>query len=146
MRTRFVISALLMAGAIAYLIFSATRATSQYYLTVEEADARLSTIDGQPVRVAGRVKADGIRWDPTTLTLAFEIAAIPAPVKDGVQPAVANAAAGSFSVTCVGRPKPDMFAPGRDVIVEGRIGRDRVIHATQVLTSCPSKYQPKQEQ
>jgi len=46
----------------------------------------------------------------------------------------------------VGRPKPDMFAPGRDVIVEGRIGRDRVIHATQVLTSCPSKYQPKQEQ
>ncbi|MGH7950216.1 MAG: cytochrome c maturation protein CcmE, partial [Candidatus Binataceae bacterium] len=97
------------------------------------------------VRIAGRVKAGDIRWEPNTLTLAFEISEIPAAVKNGIQPAALEDAP-SFSVICVGRPKPDMFAPGRDVIVEGRIGRDRVIHATQVLTSCPSKYQPKQEQ
>ena len=38
--------------------------------------------------------------------------------------------------------KPDMFADGRDVIVEGRYTGD-VLHATQVLTSCPSKYEAK---
>ncbi len=45
-----------------------------------------------------------------------------------------------------GEPKPDMFAPGRDVIVEGKLGADGAIAATQVLTSCPSKYKPKQSQ
>jgi len=144
-RSRFVVGAVVMAAAIGYLIFSAIRTTSQYYLTVDEAEARLASIDGQPVRIAGRVKPGGIRWDPATLTLSFAISEIPAAVKNGIQPAVA-ADAPSFSVICVGRPKPDMFAPGRDVIVEGRIGGDRVIRATQVLTSCPSKYQPKQEQ
>jgi len=43
-----------------------------------------------------------------------------------------------------GEPKPDMFAPGRDVIVEGRLALDGTIDARQVLTSCPSKYVPKQ--
>ena len=39
-----------------------------------------------------------------------------------------------------------MLAPGRDVIVEGKLGADGMIAATQVMTSCPSKYQPKQSQ
>jgi cytochrome c-type biogenesis protein CcmE len=37
-----------------------------------------------------------------------------------------------------------MFAAGRDVIVEGRLTADGTIEARQVLTSCPSKYVPKQ--
>jgi cytochrome c-type biogenesis protein CcmE len=36
-----------------------------------------------------------------------------------------------------------MFAENRDVIVEGRMGADHEIAATQVLTACPSKYVPK---
>ncbi|MGH7865150.1 MAG: cytochrome c maturation protein CcmE [Candidatus Binataceae bacterium] len=143
-RSRFVVGGVLMAAAIGYLIFNAIRTTSQYYLTVNEAQARLASIDGQLVRIAGRVKAGDIGWDPATLTLSFAIAEIPAAVKSAIQPAVASDAA-SFFVICAGRPRPDMFAPGRDVIVEGRIGRDRIIHARQVLTSCPSKYQAKQE-
>jgi cytochrome c-type biogenesis protein CcmE len=39
-----------------------------------------------------------------------------------------------------------MFAPGRDVIVEGKLTPDGAIAATQVMTSCPSKYRPKQAQ
>lgn len=37
--------------------------------------------------------------------------------------------------------KPDMFAVGRDVIVEGEWIDDRII-ATNLLTQCPSKYEP----
>jgi cytochrome c-type biogenesis protein CcmE len=37
-----------------------------------------------------------------------------------------------------------MFAANRDVIVEGSLAADGSIEARQVLTSCPSKYVPKQ--
>jgi cytochrome c-type biogenesis protein CcmE len=36
-----------------------------------------------------------------------------------------------------------MFAENRDVIVEGKLLPAGEIAATQVLTSCPSKYQAK---
>jgi cytochrome c-type biogenesis protein CcmE len=36
---------------------------------------------------------------------------------------------------------PDMFAAGREVVVEGRYG-DGALAARQILTSCPSKYEP----
>jgi cytochrome c-type biogenesis protein CcmE len=49
-----------------------------------------------------------------------------------------------FHVISRGQPKPDMFAPGRDVIVEGKLGPNNTIEAQQVLTSCPSKYSPKE--
>src|SRR5260370_346732 len=52
----------------------------------------------------------------------------------------------SFRVVAAGEPKPDMFARGRDVIVEGELGADGAIAASQVMTSCPSKYKPKQSQ
>jgi cytochrome c-type biogenesis protein CcmE len=37
--------------------------------------------------------------------------------------------------------KPDMFEAGRDVIIDGDYTQGQ-INATQVLTQCPSKYEP----
>jgi cytochrome c-type biogenesis protein CcmE len=59
--------------------------------------------------------------------------------------AVAAAQPAAFRVIARGEPKPDMFAAGRDVIVEGRLAADGTIEARQVLTSCPSKYVPKRQ-
>jgi len=152
-RPRFFIGVGLIALAIGYLIFSSIRTTSEYYLTVTEVAARQAELGGQSIRVAGRVKPGNIGWDPNSLTLKFEIAPIPdvdasgAPVKP--VSAVASDVASdpvSFRVIAAGEPKPDMFAPGRDVIVEGKLGPDGAIAATQVMTSCPSKYRPKQAQ
>jgi cytochrome c-type biogenesis protein CcmE len=146
-RPRFFIGVGLIAVAIGYLIFSAIRTTSEYYLTVPEVAARQSELGGQALRVAGRVKPDTINWEPSSLTLKFEIAPIPDVDASGapVKPVVA-ADPVSFRVVSVGEPKPDMFAPGRDVIVEGKLVADGSIAATNVLTSCPSKYKPKQSQ
>jgi len=152
-RPRFFIGVGLIALAIGYLIFSSIRTTSEYYLTVTEVAARQTELGGQSIRVAGRVKPGNIAWDPNSLTLKFEIAPIPdvdasgAPVKP--VSAVASDVASdpvSFRVIAAGEPKPDMFAPGRDVIVEGKLTPDGAIAATQVMTSCPSKYKPKQSQ
>ena len=142
-KPRFVVGAALIVVAIAYLITTAIRSTSEYYLTVNEAASRRTELGEQPVRVAGRVKPGSIDWNPQTLTLAFTIFAIPDPSSESIQPVV-NSEAASFRVKSIGEPKPDMFAEGRDVIVEGRILPTGEIAATQVLTSCPSKYQPKQ--
>jgi cytochrome c-type biogenesis protein CcmE len=145
-RPRFFIGGALIVLAIGYLIFSSIRTTSEYYLTVPEVAARQTELGGQAIRVAGRVKPGNIAWDPNSLTLKFEIAPIPdidasgAPVKPV---SVVASDPVSFRVIAAGEPKPDMFAPGRDVIVEGKLTPDGAIAASQVMTSCPSKYRPK---
>lgn len=144
-RMRFAVGVCLIVGAIGYLIFAAVSNTEEYYLTVREVQAREGTLKGQDLRVAGRVKPGTIKWDPQTLTLAFAI--VPPPPKAGASATlkqVADADPPEFNVICKGQPKPDMFAPNRDVIVDGQLEANNTIEAKQVLTSCPSKYVPKQ--
>lgn len=142
-KLRFVVGAGLIVLAIGYLITTAVRNTSEYYLTVNEVGARQAQLEGQMLRVAGRVKSGSISWDPATLTLVFTMVSPPNPDGSPVRP-VASADPAEFRVVARGEPKPDMFAAGRDVIVEGRLGLNGTIEARQVLTSCPSKYIPKQ--
>ena len=144
-RARFFIGAGLIVLAIAYLIVSAIRTTSEYYLTVDEVLVRQSQLGDQRLRIAGRVKPGTIAWDPTTLTLRFDIVPIPDAVAGPIKPVTAIDSR-TLRVICAGEPKPDMFAPDRDVIVEGTLDRAGLVTATQVLTSCPSKYKPKQAQ
>ena len=142
-KLRFLLGAGLIVLAIGYLIVTAVRNTSEYYLTVTEVGARETQLSGQTLRVAGRVKAGSISWNPAALTLGFVMVSPPNPDGSAVKP-VAAADATEFRVIARGEPKPDMFAAGRDVIVEGRLAADGTIEARQVLTSCPSKYAPKQ--
>ena len=134
----------MIAAAVGYLIYAAIQNTSEYYLTVNEVAARHDTLQGQSLRVAGRVSPGNISWDPVTLTLKFGIYQIPDADDDGAVTKVAVSAPPVFSVICIGQPKPDMFAANKDVIVEGHLADPGVISATQVMTSCPSKYKPKQ--
>ena len=146
-KARFLIAGGLIVGAIAFLIFTAARNTAEYYLTVAEVKARQAELGDQALRVAGRVKAGSASWDPVTLTLAFTIGPLPPEPKDGnpaaVTPVANTADPPELHVVCKGQPKPDMFADGRDVIVEGRLVPSGEISATQVMTSCPSKYAAK---
>ena len=143
-RSRFIVGAGLIAAAVGYLIYAAIQNTSEYYMTVNEVAARRASLEGQGLRIAGRVSPDAISWDPMTLTLKFGIYQIPDPEQEGAVKPVAISDAPSFRVTCVGQPKPDMFAANKDVIVEGHLTGADSIAATQVMTSCPSKYKPRQ--
>jgi cytochrome c-type biogenesis protein CcmE len=115
-KLRFVTGVILVVAAIAYLIITAVRNTAEYYLTVDEAKFAIT----QPPLSDGR---------PAVRTV----------VTSALAPT-------SFIVLSRGQPKPDMFAAGRDVIVEGRLKRNGTIEARQVLTSCPSKYSAKPNQ
>jgi len=144
-RLRFAIGTGLIVAAIGYLIVAAVRNTAEYYLTVNEVKVRQGELAGQMLRVAGRVAPGSIGWDPITLTLSFGLAQPPPPDQPGVKAVAASiGGAAIFHVICRGEPKPDMFAANRDVIVEGTLAADGTIEARQVLTSCPSKYVPKQ--
>jgi cytochrome c-type biogenesis protein CcmE len=127
-KLRFVLGAGVVVLAIGYLIVTAVRNTSEYYMTVNEVGAREAQLSGQMLRVAGRVKAGSISWDPATLTLGFVMVSPPNPDGSPVKP-VAVAEATEFRVIARGEPKPDMFAAGRDVIVEGRLGAGGTIEA-----------------
>ena len=77
----------------------------------------------------GWVKTGSIQWDATTNQLAFDLAR-----KDGSEP-VPVAYKGIL---------PDMFAEGREVVVEGRYEVPG-LRAKQIMTSCPSKYEAEQQ-
>mgnify|MGYP002786219290 CR=1 FL=1 len=125
---RFLVGGVLLAVAIAFLIYSAASSTSVYYLTIAEFMPQRQDLTDESVRVAGRVRNGTIQWDAKTLDLAFVLGDFD------------EAAANSVPVKYRGL-LPDMFAEGRDVIVEGKYTDAGVFQAHTVLTSCPSKYE-----
>lgn len=123
---RFIIGAAIIVAAVAYLVYTGIRETSVYYLTIDEFLAQREAVAGEGLRVAGRVGAKSIDWNPATLDLKFRLANFDD--DDGVAVAYNGVL-------------PDMFAEGRDVIVEGTYGREGAFHARTLLTACPSKYE-----
>jgi cytochrome c-type biogenesis protein CcmE len=131
---RFVFGSAVIVAAIGWLMYTGIRETSSYYLTIQEFLPKKDEYGNMPLRVAGRVRPGSIDYDARTLDLRFQLAGFP----DGKTEEL------SVPVAFTGI-KPDMFADGRDVIVEGRY-TDGVLRAKQVLTSCPSKYEAKTKQ
>lgn len=121
---KLAIGASVIIAAIGYLMFSGATGNTAYYLTVPELHQQLARVQGTALRVSGKVTDDPIHWDVQSLSLAFTMgegtARVPVRYK-GV--------------------KPDMFQPGAEVIVEGQIGSDGVLTASNLMTSCPSKYE-----
>ncbi len=118
------IGIVIIIAAVGYLMFSGASENTMYFLTVAEIQHRLPTLQGEPVRVAGKVTGDPVHWDVGQLSLAF----------------VMGEGEARIPVQYTGI-KPDLFQTGADVIVEGYIRADGVLMAKNLMTSCPSKYQ-----
>jgi len=125
-RRRFIVGAVLIAGAVSYLVYAGIRTTSMYYLELGEFLARRETLAGETLRVKGWVRHGSVTHDPSTNELRFELA------RQDDATGVPVAYRGIM---------PDMFAEGREVVVEGRYD-GRGLAARQIMTSCPSKYEP----
>jgi len=124
--SRFIVGACIIVAAVSYLVFTGIRETSVYYLTIDEFLTKREAMANEGVRVAGRVGAQSVNWNPSTLDLRFRLTSF-----DGQ---------GGVDVTYNG-VLPDMFAEGRDVIVEGVYVAGGALQARTLLTSCPSKYE-----
>lgn len=133
---RFGIGALLLIGALGYLVYAGVRQSAVYYLTIGEFVHRKHELAGREVRVAGRVVPGSVvkRVDASGTRLDFALYDF---TGEQTQPDQ------RLAIHYVGIV-PDMFAEGRDVIVEGHYDGS-VLRARSVMTSCPSKYEPAEQ-
>jgi cytochrome c-type biogenesis protein CcmE len=109
------------------LVYQATQSTSALVLSPSEVLTKGSNRDLKRIRVGGRV-VDPIQYQTEPqMILSFS---------------VKNPAGGEGTVPVVYRGlKPDMFAAGRDVLIDGDYFGG-TIQASKLQTQCPSKYEP----
>jgi cytochrome c-type biogenesis protein CcmE len=117
---RWALPGVAVAGCVGYLIFTASGASAEYYVTVSELRAHPTSGD---VRVAGVVQDD---VQKSGLHVSFT-------EKDGTA---------SMPVDYDGA-LPDIFKPGITVVVEGKLGPDGVFRARTLLAKCPSRFSTK---
>ena len=130
MNKLFISLFVLVAAFAGLLMFQASRTQTSIVMTPSEINEKGNGISIPRVRVAGRIAAD-------------------APIQYKTEPyaelsfAVHNPGGtdqGLVKVLYKGL-KPDMFAAGRDVIIDGEYKNELLI-ASSLLTQCPSKYEP----
>jgi cytochrome c-type biogenesis protein CcmE len=146
---KFVIGGLLILGAVVFLIWSSTAATSEYFLTVDELEAKSAEVVNRNLRVSGAVIGDTIQYDPQTLTLTFEVAHVPGDqaliekeggLAEALHQAVMDPSRARLKIVYIG-PKPDLLRHEAQAIVTGKLGEDGVFHADELLLKCPTKYE-----
>jgi cytochrome c-type biogenesis protein CcmE len=121
-RKKFLIGGVVLVCALGYLLYLGFGST-----TVSELKAAGDTIYGKDLSVNGLVVDGSIVSDPVNLDYEFTIA------DDG----------GELDVVYHG-VMPDGFEDGADLVVTGTIEADGILYATDILTKCPSKYEPEE--
>jgi cytochrome c-type biogenesis protein CcmE len=125
--TKFAMGAVLIVGSVGYLMASGIKETGQYFLTPSELAQKVSadpSFYDLGMKVGARVVPGSVQKEVATQTLSFHIT-------DGTA---------TYPVLFHGLP-PDTFTDSVEVVVEGRLQRDGVIHATDVLAKCGSRYE-----
>jgi len=146
---KFIIGGVLILAAVAYLIVSSTQQNAEYFVTVNELEAKGQSTIGQNLRVSGAVVGDTIQYDPQTLTLTFEVAHVPGSnaeidaqggLAEVLHQAVIDSSRARLKVIYVG-PKPDLLRNEAQAIMTGQLGSDGVFHADELLLKCPTRYE-----
>ncbi len=124
---KFTVGAVLIVGSVGYLMASGVRETGQYFLTPTELSQRIAldpSFYNVGMKVGAHVVPGTVTKDVAAQTLRFQ-------VTDG---------SARYPVVFHGLP-PDTFTDSVEVVVEGRLQKDGVIYATNVLAKCGSRYE-----
>ena len=125
-RKRFLIGGAIVAAAIGYLGFVGLQGSTAYYHKVSELLDRGSSAYGESVRVNGRVAPGSVVRESSGLFWRFTVVD----------------AERSLPVVYEGAV-PDAFKEDLDVVLEGFLDSSGVFRAGNILTKCPSKYEPE---
>jgi cytochrome c-type biogenesis protein CcmE len=125
---KFLLGAAAIVASVGFLIAEGVKETGVYFLTPTELAAKTQadpTFYDVGLKMGAKVVPGSVRRAPDNREIDFK-------VSDGTK---------TFPVTYRGLV-PDTFTDANDieVIVEGRLGRDGVFHATEVLAKCGSRY------
>ena len=127
MSSKFLIAILVVIFSVSALIFSAISGTAKAVVTVEELLSE--NVDRGPVQLGARVakKSKIVSTTSPQRTVRFEVEDISTKGK-------------ALKVLYKGS-MPDTLKPERDVILQGHY-KSGIFEATELLTQCPSKYEP----
>ncbi|MGC8857018.1 MAG: cytochrome c maturation protein CcmE [Anaerolineae bacterium] len=148
-RSKFLLGGLLILAAVVYLIVSSTKASAEYFMTIDEVKAQEQSVIGKNLRLSGAVIGDTIQYDPQTLTLTFEVAHVPGDnaeveAQGGLaavlHQAVIDPQRNRLKVVYVG-PKPDLLRNEAQAIMTGHLEADGVFYADELLLKCPTRYE-----
>ena len=148
MNKNFLFSVLLCLGVLAVLIYSATTSTASSVVTIDELLSN-DVHENKAVQLGARVSPNSkieIEKKPRK-KVSFSVVA-PGGKDSGSEQAgdlngnvSSNVSKGAeLKVSYLGA-MPDTLRPGRDLILQGRFDGE-VFMATQLVTQCPSKYEP----
>ncbi len=121
---KFLISGLVVAGALVYIVASGFQGNQVFYVTVEELHAKAPNLYGERIRMAGNVVEGSIKKGDDQLFTRFMIE------QEGAQLPVEYR-----GIT------PDMFKNGAEVIVEGAYTESGVFQADNLMAKCASRYE-----
>ncbi len=111
-----------------------TESSATVYIPSQLLDKAKEGVLLKRIRVGGKVADLPIQYTVSPqFSLLFS-------VTDPGKEASAASAAKTVPVEYAGI-RPDMFTVGRDVIIDGEY-EGGVLHASKLLTQCPSKYEP----
>jgi cytochrome c-type biogenesis protein CcmE len=146
---KFVIGGFLILGAVVFLIWTSTAASAEYFLTIDELNAKGGGVVDKNLRVSGAVIGDSIQYDAQNLTLSFEVAHVPADnlaieseggLAEVLHQAVMDPSRSRIKVVYVG-PKPDLLRNEAQAIMTGHMAEDGVFYAEELLLKCPTRYE-----
>ena len=120
-RGKFVAGGLVIAAAIAYLIWAGVSQSVVYFVTPSELLA--APTPSKTYRLGGQVQAGSLKWEPKSLDLSFALS-------DGKA---------SVPVRHKGTP-PDLFAEGRGAVVEGSWTKDGYFKASLIMAKHSEEY------
>ena len=126
--TKFYLLGVVVLLVIGYLMYTGLQGSMVYYLTPTELKAKAATLQGQTVRVSGKVGIGSTVRDAVKQELKFS-------VTDGKE---------SIPVYYNGTP-PDTFQEDYDVVAEGKYTSAGLFEAKTLLVKCPSKYEAKDQ-
>ncbi len=146
---KLIIGGIVIVIALVYLLISATRSNTQYFLTVDEMLSQKSELQGQKLRMSGAVVGESIQYNPATLDLSFVVAQIPGDHRlieemGGMAKVLADAVADPNSARMTIHyygVKPDLLKDEAQAIITGSLDAEGVFQATELLMKCPSKYE-----
>jgi len=148
-RMKFVMGGVLILAAVIFLIVTSTQSTAEYFLTVDEVSAKGAQVVNKNVRLSGAVIGQTIAYDPSTLTLTFDVAHVPgdqALIEDEgglaevLHAAVTDPGRAHVKVVYVG-PKPDLLRNEAQAIMTGQMKSDGIFYADELLLKCPTRYE-----
>jgi len=133
-RLKYIAGAVLLLGALVFLVINAVSGNTQLYKTVDEFYAEQSRLTGRDLRVSGMVLGDTIQFtqvDDTTSRLEFDI------VDDVFNPGQ------RLHIVAINEPMPDLLQHEAQAIVEGSADANGVftINSGGLLLKCPTRYE-----